>query len=356
MTKPNIDSSAAARILGLFYGWKLVGLTLLITALAGGPVWNGVGVWVKALEMHFGWSRTQLTGAFSLAQLEGSLIGPLMGYLIDKIGPRRMVFIGFSVTGLGFILFSQTTHIATFYISYALIMLGTAAGTWLPMMAVINRWFDRMKGRAMAVAGEGSFLGGLLLVPALAWAVNPAQHGWSATAMWIGIVFLGAGWPLSQLIRERPENYGQRPDGTPQSETSKLFDEPSNTSINPDGGPEFTARQAIRTSAFWYITFGHALSSMLIATLTVHMVPMLTDQGLSLQTAAYVWSVLMAVGAIFQLIGGYVGDRIPKNIALFGFTALQAVGFLMAAFVDSLSIAIVFAVVYGAGFLSLIHI
>ena len=350
MTKPNIDNSAAARILGLFYGWKLVGLTLLITALAGGPVWNGVGVWVKALEMHFGWSRTQLTGAFSLAQLEGSLIGPLMGYLIDKIGPRRMVFIGFSVTGLGFILFSQTTHIATFYISYALIMLGTAAGTWLPMMAVINRWFDRMKGRAMAVAGEGSFLGGLLLVPALAWAVNPAQHGWSATAMWIGIVFLGAGWPLSRLIRERPENYGQRPDGTPLSATSKLFVEPSNASINSYDGPEFTARQAIRTSAFWYITFGHALSSMLIATLTVHMVPMLTDQGLSLQTAAYVWSVLMAVGAIFQLIGGYVGDRIPKNIALFGFTAIQAVGFLMAAFVDSLSIAIVFAVVYGAGF------
>ena len=185
MTQRNIDSSAATRILGLFYGWKLVGLTLLITALAGGPVWNGVGVWVKALEMHFGWSRTQLTGAFSLAQLEGSLIGPLMGYLIDKIGPRRMVFIGFTVTGLGFILFSQTTHITTFYISYALIMLGTAAGTWLPMMAVINRWFNRMKGRAMAVAGEGSFLGGLLLVPALAWAVNPAQHGWSATAMWI---------------------------------------------------------------------------------------------------------------------------------------------------------------------------
>ena len=90
MTQPDTNPSAATRVLGLFYGWKLVGLTLLVTALAGGPVWNGVGVWVKALEMHFGWSRTQLTGAFSMAQLEGSLIGPLMGYLIDKLGPRRM--------------------------------------------------------------------------------------------------------------------------------------------------------------------------------------------------------------------------------------------------------------------------
>ena len=351
MTQRDIKSSAATKVLGLFYGWKLVGLTLLVTALAGGPVWNGVGVWVKALEMHFGWSRTQLTGAFSMAQLEGSLIGPLMGYLIDKLGPRRMVFIGFLITGFGFILFSQTTHIVTFYVSYAFIMLGTAAGTWLPMMAVINRWFNRMKGRAMAVAGEGSFLGGLLLVPALAWAVNPAQHGWSTTAMWIGIVFLAVGWPLSRLIRERPENYGQRPDGDSATETSKLREEGfSVDSTSLDSGPEFTARQAIRTSAFWFITFGHALSSMLIATLTVHMVPMLTDQGLSLQTAAYVWSVLMAVGAAFQLIGGYVGDRVPKNLAIFGFTALQAVGFLMAAFIDNLTMAVLFAVVYGAGF------
>ena len=351
MTQPDTKPSAATRVLGLFYGWKLVGLTLLVTAMAGGPVWNGVGVWVKALEMHFGWSRTQLTGAFSMAQLEGSLIGPFMGYLIDKLGPRRMVFIGFSITGLGFVLFSQTTHIVTFYVSYAFIMLGTAAGTWLPMMAVINRWFNRKKGQAMAVAGEGSFLGGLLLVPALAWAVNPAQHGWSATAMWIGIVFLTAGWPLSRLIRERPENYGERPDGVLPSKAPELLEEGASIdSGGLDDGPEFTARQAIRTSAFWFITFGHALSSMLIATLTVHMVPMLTDQGLSLQTAAYVWSVLMAVGAVFQLIGGYVGDRVPKNLAIFGFTALQAVGFLMAAFVDNLTMAVLFAVVYGAGF------
>ena len=76
------------RIRGLFYGWKLVGLALLVNGLASGPVWSGVGIWVKALELQFGWSRAQLTGAFSLAQLEGSLMGPLLGYLIDRLGPR----------------------------------------------------------------------------------------------------------------------------------------------------------------------------------------------------------------------------------------------------------------------------
>ncbi len=346
-------ASPINRVRGLFYGWKLVGLTLLVTALASGPVWNGVGVWVKALEVQFGWSRAQLTGAFSLAQLEGSLIGPLMGYLVDKLGPRRMVFIGFIITGLGFVLFSRTTNLATFYVAYALIMLGTAAGSWLPMMSAINKWFSRKRGRAMAVAGEGSFLGGLLLVPVLAWAVDPVHYGWSTTALWIGIVFLLLALPLSWFIREAPENYGQRADGDPPPDLQSAQILPDNARERALGAaeqPDFTARQALHTRSFWFITFGHALSSMLIATLTVHMVPMLTDQGLSLQTSAYVWSVLMGVGAVFQLLGGYVGDRIPKNIALFGFSAVQAVGFLLAAFVHDLPTAIVFAVVYGAGF------
>ena len=335
-----------------FYGWKLVALTLFSNCLAGGPVWNGVGVWVKALEIQFGWSRAQLTGAFSLAQLEGSLIGPLMGYLIDRLGAKRMVLMGLVLTGLGFIMFSQTANVAMFYISYSFIMLGTAAGTWLPMMTVLNRWFSRMRARAMSVAGEGSFLGGLLLVPALAWSVDPGNLGWRATAFWIGVGFIAIAWPISKIIRERPEDYGQLPDGDPLvvNTTAESSAERSREVEQAAAGPDFTARQAIRTRAFWFITFGHALSSMLIATLTVHLVPMLTDQGLTLQTAAFVWSVLMAVGAAFQLVGGYVGDRIPKNVALFGFTTLQAFGFIMAAFINDVAMAMVFAVVYGAGF------
>ena len=81
------------RVQNLFYGWKLVGLTVVSNALAS-LIWSGVGVWVKVLEIHFGWSRTQLTGAFALTQLEGSIIGPFMGYLTDRLGPRRIVFIG----------------------------------------------------------------------------------------------------------------------------------------------------------------------------------------------------------------------------------------------------------------------
>ncbi len=352
---------------GLFYGWKLVGLALLVNTLASGPVWSGTGVWVTALEQHFGWSRAQLTGAFSMAQFQGSIVGPLMGYLIDKVGPRRMVFLGLALTGVGFVIFSQTTNLVTFYIAYAIIMLGISAGSWLPMMTALNKWFNRKRGLAMGLAGEGSFIGGLALVPILAWSVTPSNYGWSTTAFWIGVAFLVLSWPISRFIRNQPEDYGLLPDGdSPDADTSGAVPA-SLASLDPQGSQQtdqapsaddvatgntlnFTARQAIRTRAFWLITFGHALSSMLIATLTVHMVPLLTDQGMSLQTAAYVWAVLNAAGAVFQLLGGYLSDRYPRNRLLFVFAALQAVGFILAAFVHSLPMAILFALVYGAGF------
>ena len=221
-----------------------------------------------------------------------------MGYLIDRLGSRRMVLIGMVITGLGFLLFSRTGNIFTFYLSYGLIMLGTAAGTWLPYMTVVNRWFVRRRGMAMAVAAEGSPLGGLVLVPILAWAVTPGNYGWSVTAQWIGVVFLCLAWPMSWLVRERPEDHGLLPDGDPPDQVASEAVRSAGRAA-PTGQLNFTARQAIRTHAFWLITFGHACSTILFATLTVHLVPMLTDQGLSLQTAAYVFSVVMGSAAIF---------------------------------------------------------
>ncbi|HIM36684.1 MAG TPA: MFS transporter [Dehalococcoidia bacterium] len=338
---------------GMFYGWKLVGLALLVIGLASGPIWSGVGVWVKALEMHFGWSRAQLTGAFSLAQLEGSIVGPFLGYLIDRLGPRRMVFAGLVITGLGFILFSRTNNLLTFYLSFGLIMLGSASGSWLPFMTAINRWFIRKRGMAMAVAAEGSPLGGLLLLPILAWAVTPSHFGWSTTALWIGIVFLAMAFPMSWLIRERPEDYGERPDGGPPPNPRMGERDAAGTApsiIRGTDQPDFTASQAIRTSAFWLITFGQACSSLLFATLTVHLVPMLTDQGLSLQSAASVFSMMMGVAAVFQLIGGYVGDRMETRVAVAIFAFIQAAGFIMAVFAQNMPMAILFAVLFGAGF------
>ena len=335
-----------------FYGWWLVGFSLLINTAASGPIWGATGVWVRALELQFAWSRAQLTGAFSIAQVQGSLIGPFVGYLIDRVGARRMVLLGLLLIGIGFILFSSTTNLVVFYLSFAVLMVGSSAGAWLPLMTALNRWFHRRRGSAMGIAGSGYFLGGVIAAPILAWLVDPDHLGWRATAFWIGVLFLIAAWPASRLIRNNPEQYGQLPDG---DSVPAVADGGVGRHAAPNAAHEvrllegFTVRQALRTRAFWFITFGHALSSMLIATMTVHMVPMLTDQGLSLQMAASAWATMMAVGFAFQLIGGFVGDRVPKNLAIAFFSAVQAGGFAMAVLVDGTAMAFVFAAVYGVG-------
>ena len=321
--------------------------------MATAPIFGGVGIWLKALELHFGWSRTQLAGAFSLAQLEGSIAGPFVGMLIDRFGARRMILTGLLMVGAGFIILSQTTSLAVFYLSYAVIMLGAAAGSWLPLMTLLNNWFIRKRSTAMAIGGEGFFIGSIALTPVMAWAVTPEHVGWQTTAWWIGVVFLLAAWPLTRLIRNRPAEHGLHPDGDPAPAVSVSTSAPSQrreAEVGAQSRPNFTARQALRTRAFWFITFGQAFSSMLIATLTVHLVPLLTDQGLSLQMASYVWAVVMAVGAVFQLVGGYVGDRVPKNVAIAFFFAFRAGGLVMATVVDSVPMAFLFALVLGIGF------
>ena len=337
---------------GIFYGWWLVGLSLLLHGSASGLAGGSVGVWMKALESHFQWSRTQLTGAFSLSQMEGSIVGPLMGYLIDRQGTRRVVLMGLLILGLGFIVFSRTQNLVVFYFSFALFMVGSATGVWLPMMAAVNKWFIRRRGTAMAVAGEGYVLGGITLVPLLAWAVAPDHLGWRTTALVIGVGFASVAFPITRLIRNSPEEYGQLPDGdngtTAPDSTAEAGPAPNMARVS-EQHPDLTAREAMLTSAFWFITAGHALTSMVNSTLRVHLVPMLTDEGLSLQMAAYVWSVVLASAGVFQLVGGYIGDRVPKNQALFVFSSIQASLFFVAVLVHNAPMAFLFAVVYGIG-------
>jgi len=337
----------------LFYGWWIVWAALFVTALISGSVWGATGIWLKTMESHFRWTRTQLTGAFALAQLEGSIVGPLAGYVVDRLGPRIMVLVGLLVVGTGFIILSRTTNLVLFYLAFAVFMVGASTGTWLPMTTALNSWFNRKKGTAIALSGEGNYLGGLLLVPLLAWAVSPDHFGWQTTALGLGILFLALAVPVSRIVRDRPEDYGLLPDG---DQSPSLSAEPADVGQTGEGSPatadmvSLTARQAMRTSAFWYLTFGIAFSAMINQTLGVHLVPMLTDQGISLQNAAYIWSVIMGAGMVASLVAGYVGDRAPKNVALAVSVAIQVFAFAFAAQVHSFSTAVLFAIFYGIGF------
>jgi MFS family permease len=330
----------------IFYGWWIIVLALIITSSTQLPVTSGVGIWLDSFEQHFGWSRTQLALAISIGQLETSLAAPIVGILIDKIGAKRLVFSGISVVGIGFILLSQTDSLTMFYISYAVVMLGSLLGGRLPMMAVINNWFDKKRTIAMGMGGLGSSVGSFVVIPILALLVNPTNFGWEMTSMGLGIFFLVIALPIAKLIRNSPEEHGEIPDGI------KTHDpEITNDDINENDNRDFTILEVMKMKSFWVITICLSTSSMIGSTMMVHMILALTDQGLPLTTSALIWGITMGIAGLGQILGGYIGDRIPKNLALFIFGCLQSLGVLLAIVIaNNLYIIAIFVIIYGLGY------
>jgi sugar phosphate permease len=323
------------------------------------PLYHAMAVWSVALESHFGWSRTQLGFALTFTRVEGGVMGPVEGYLTDKLGTRRMVLIGLLILGTGFLIFWQVRNLWMFYLAFIIMAMGQGLGSWLPMMTAINNWFVRRRATAMGWANVGSRLGALLLVPAIAWSLapEPGRPGWQLTALILGIVILVAAVPLSRLIRNRPQDYNQLPDGDsptlPQAQemsSPRLASATPRRSVASQSSADLTASQALRTPAFWLISFGHGFTSMVILAIMSHLGLLLKDRGFDLQTTGWIVAVYTAVAMGFQLVGGYLGDRAPKNLVLFGFTNLQAAGVVLLTFSSSLLMFYLFAVLYGMGF------
>ena len=350
---------------GVFYGWWLVGLSSFMLTLMSLTVFQGLGIMLVALERRYGWSRTALSGAFSLARVEGAILGPIEGVLVDNIGTRRMVLIGYTMMGLGFIWLSQIDYLARlgllkalpfsslderlihFYGAYMFVSLGTGLGGWLALIAMVNNWFNRRRSFAMASAMSGIHLGGLL-VPVLAVAIEWFEF--RGAALGIGVLLLVVVGPAVKIIRNRPEDMGLAPDGDSNPAQASHMEDRQRASHIEDVEPEFTAMQAIKTPAFWMLTIAQVASSVAIVTLALHLVPKLTDTGMSPTAAAFVQTAYTLVALPAQFVSGYLAERLPKTLMIAFFLFLQGMGILVIALFDSVAMAYVFALMYGIGF------
>ena len=334
------------RILGLpftpgdvFYGWWLVGVAAFLLTLMSLTVFQGLGTILVALERHFGWSRTALSGAFSLARVEGAILGPVEGFLVDRVGTRKMVFIGYILMGLGFLWLGQVETLWAFYASFMLITLGSGLGGWLAIIAMVNNWFTRQRTFAMASAMSGIHFGGLL-VPLLALGIEAFEFSGAATI--IGVFLLIVVGPAAKAIRNHPEDMGLQPDGDSENSSESVLTE--------DEEPDFTAAQALRTPAFWILTVMQVASSVAIVTLALHLVPKLTDMGMTLSGAGTVVLTYTIVALPSQFLSGYFADRLPKTLMIAIFLAIQGIALTIIAFADTILLAYIFALLYGIGF------
>ena len=333
---------------GRFYGWWMVVVGGFIMVITSVPIFQATAVWAVALESQFGWSRTQLGLALSFTRVEGSITGPIAGYLVDRMGTRFMVFTGLMVLTIGFFLFSQVQNLWMLYLAYFIMSVGQGQAGWLTVMTMMNHWFLRHRGLAMGLAMMGMGIGTLVLIPIIAWLINPDADrlGWRHTAEIFAVVALVSSFILPKIIRNKPEDIGEQPDGDSPGQNAPTE---SGTS---QGKPELelTIGQALRTQAFWCISFGHGFGSMAVLAIMSHLGLLLRDMGHDVQTAGWVITVQTGVSIVFQFFGGWIGDRMPKNIALFIFTSLQGVGVIFLVLGPHIFYFYAFAVLFGIGF------
>ena len=271
----------------VFYGWWIVLACAGVQWLAALTWMHSYGGYALKLQADFGWSMSVLSLAFALTRLESGLLGPLQGWLVDRYGPRRILIIGTLIFAVGFFTFSMVESITTYFVAFILIALGSSLGGFATLMVSIVSWFDAHRAKAVAMSQIGFSAGGLC-VPFVMMGLE--AFGWRSMALYSGILILVVGLPLVSLVRHRPEDYGEVPDGI------RAQDDDGKNSSSTDTQISLSWRQAVKEPSFWLISSGHALSLLTVSSMLAHLIPYLTfDLGYEPVNAGFVFALMVGV-------------------------------------------------------------
>jgi len=332
----------------LFYGWWIVLLCSFYSIYASGIFYYGFSTFVKPIVSELGWSMTLVSGAFSLYRLEAGVAAPIVGFLLDRIGPRKLVFAGGFVMGAGFICLSQIKTVLPFYAAVIIISLGwsgfAGASVGNPL---IGKWFIKKRGTVLGIYGATRGLSGLL-IPLVAYLI--VQYGWRMTLIFLGPLTWLVVLPSSFVLKSSPENCGLLPDGKPAG-NDVHHDAIQNIKTAVVREVDFPVRNALHTPAFWILTislFSHQITQSAIF---VHLIPYLINVGIDTKSAASVVTAVTLTSMIGRYGFGRLSDRFNAKWILFSLYILQPIGILsllrISHILDLIPFVLFYSIAYG---------
>lgn len=336
------------RIPHIFYGWYIVAAGMGIHLLIGMSIY-GMQVFFTTFSQTFGWSRAAMSGAFSLQRLEGSILSPIEGFLVDRFGPRIFMIAGVLIAGLGLVMLSFLQTLWMFYISLLVLALGTGLCMGIPRTWTIVQWFQRQRGRALGMLSSGGALIGPLLF-IIVWLTE--TFGWRSALLIMAIATWLIGLPLAAMFRGRPQWYGYLPDGQNPDTITDNNPETIQTGGHRQGteDPGWTVRQVLRSRSFWILALILGAQQMGTSALLVHQIPYFESIGFTKAQAAsgVAWFTVLSV--IGRLGGGWVMDYVTKRLVLAGLLASQTLALIILANITAYWQVIPFAFFFGLSF------
>jgi len=289
--------------------WWLVILGCITHAVNTGFAYFGMSAFFPPFEREFGWSRTAISGAFSLARIEAGLLGPIEGYFVDRVGPRRIMYIGIVICGLGFFSLSLVNSLPMLYVSIVLgIVLGSSLGYHMPISLLIAKTFRERRSLAFGIFRMGPGISGPL-VPFVGRIV--ATWGWRSAAVISGVILLVVSLPIAYLINRLAQAQELEAE---QSSTAPAHAGHGHASDDP----QFTLREVLRLRVFWLFSTAMALRHMVTEGVSVHFVILLVDRGWGMEAATGLLGLSALIGAPARIGMGWLGDLAEKRRLVMG--------------------------------------
>ena len=334
-----------SRRIPFYYGWIVLG-----TAGSSMFVRNAAGsltfaVFVPLIADETGWSRALIGGAAAVGGLLATGASPPVGWAIDRYGARLVLVLSLIIIGLSTIAMAWlSVHIAIFYAALAVGRIMFSSPLNVGAATVVGRWFVRQRGRATGLLFL-SHSGGMVAFPLVATWVS-VTYGWQTAWIVLGLmVYAIALAPAALLVAQRPEDVGLLPDGDSP-------DEPDTTATAAPGSRdpadlEWTARQAMRTTALWVLAIGTGFLFLLQSGTNVYQADLLRSRGIDLSLSQLSIVVNAAGTGIGSLLWGRVVEkmRVSYTYAIVALVMALACGLFVIA--DTVATAFLAAGLFG---------
>ena len=300
----------------------------------------GFTAFFEPIKDEFGWSYTQISFAASLRGLEMGILAPIIGFFLDRFGPRKLSLVGVITVGLGLVLLSSTHSLAMFYAAFLLIALGAGGCATLVLMTSVAHWFHKKVGVALGVMMSGFGASGLM-VPLIVRLIE--LYDWRITLMVLGMGMWALGIPLSFVIRGEPEQYGHLPDG-------RLSGQAMPTVAPKAEGAGLGFKEALMERSFLYLSLSEAIRLMILLAVITHVMPYLSDVGVPRHNAGLVAAAI----PIFSIIGrfgfGWMADRFDKRYVLALTFCFMGLGILFFCYMQERWVIFPFLLLFSPGF------
>ncbi|MDA0987928.1 MAG: MFS transporter [Chloroflexi bacterium] len=333
-----------------YYGWVIVVVISLGGFTQSAESYPILGVFLKPMTEEFGWSRTVFSGATLMGTLVGGVVAMVVGPMLDRLGARWTLTVAFAILGSTLILMAFINALWQFYMLQVIGRALTMGVLALALGVVVPKWFIAKRGRAVALGGLGQRIGNAvtplyvqLLVSQGSWRLATAVAG---LLMWTVSMI-----PVAIFMRRKPEDMGLLPDGVDPEEAQRLEDwYNSRPEQRPKQEVSMTREQALRHPSFYLLVVAFSLVFVAAPALNFHMIPYMTDKGISDGYAVAAAALLSICAGIGSLVTGFLSERITARRTLVGILVMMSIGYFGLLTVNVAWQAIVWGIYYGLSF------